>query len=302
MLSLTAHGRVDRILNSIGGGLIKLRKKEVTKMKAFKVVLVLSSLLLLVVPGFADDIRVGGSGGMIPLVTDLANAYMDENPNDHIDVMQRSIESTGGIRGAAAGKLDIGTSARPLKEKERKRGLEVVEIARVATVIGVNAKSVKIKNISSGQLCSVYKGTITNWKALGGKNAKIMAFTRPDGDSTKKVVRKGIPCFKGFNESKDIVVMPKSNDMYNALINNNDSIGFTDMVAVGKSRGRIDALKLDGIAPKSKSVASGKWPLVKRFHIVTKGKPKGLARKFIDFIKSAKGAKIIEKNNSVPVH
>jgi phosphate transport system substrate-binding protein len=271
-------------------------------MKALKLFFVVTLILIPTILFGADEIRIGGSGGMIPLVTDLANAYMDEHPDDNIDVMQRSIESTGGIRGAAAGKLDLGTSARPLKDKERGRGLEVLEIARVATVIGVNAKTVKIDNINSNKLCSVYNGKITGWSKLGGGNAKIMAFTRPDGDSSKKVVRKGIPCFKSLTESKNVVVMPKSNDMYNAIINNQNSMGFTDMVAVGKSRGRIGVLKLDGIEPSGKSVASGKWPLIKRFHIVSKGQPEGLAKKFIDFIKSNKGAKIIKKNNAVPVN
>jgi phosphate transport system substrate-binding protein len=271
-------------------------------MKALKFYIVLTVILIPTILFAADEIRIGGSGGMIPLVTDLANAYMDEHPDVNIDVMQRSIESSGGIRGAAAGKLDLGTSARPLKEKEKGRGLEVLEIARVATVVGVNAKTVNVDNISSNKLCSVYKGKVTGWSELGGANAKIMAFTRPDGDSSKKVVRKGIPCFKSLTESKNIVVMPKSKDMYNALINNRHSIGFTDMVAVGKSRGKIGVLNLDGISPSGKSVASGKWPLIKRFHIMSKGQPTGLAKKFIDFIKSDKGAKIIKKNNAVPVN
>lgn len=270
-------------------------------MKVLRTTLTGFILLILVMPVFADEIRVGGSGGMIPLMTDLANSYMDENPNDIVDVMQRSIESTGGIMGASKGRLEIGTSARPLKEKERNLGVDVIEIARVATVVGVQARTVKIRTITSGQLCSVYKGKVTNWKALGGKDAKIMAFTRPDGDSTKKVVRKGISCFRNLDESNNIVVMPKSNDMYNAILNNKNSIGLTDMVAVGKSRDRIRALKLDGVAPTTKSVASDKWPLVKRFHVVTKGQPKGLSRKFIDFIKSEKGADIIKRNNAVPV-
>ncbi len=271
-------------------------------MKTFRLYIILTVILIPTILLGADEIRVAGSGGMIPLVTDLAKAYMDEHPDDIIDVMQRSIESTGGIRGTAAGKIDLGTSARPLKGKEQGLGLEVFEIARVASVIGVNAKSVKVDNITSNKLCSVYKGNISSWASLGGSNSKIIVFTRPDGDSTKKVVRKGIPCFKSLTESKNVVVMPKSNDMYNAIMNNQNSIGLTDMVAVGKSRGRIGVLKLDGLEPSGKNVASGKWKLIKRFHVLSKGQPEGLAKKFIDFIKSDKGARIIEENNAVPVN
>ena len=249
----------------------------------------------------AETLKIAGSGGMITLVTELAEAYMKKHPEDKIEVKQKSIEAKGGILGAYRGVLDIGMAARNLKPKELALGLKVVEIARVATVVGVNAESVKIDGITSEQLCRIYRGQITNWKELGGSDAIIKPFTRPDADSTKVSVRKGMPCFKNLKESDNVVIMPKSRDMFNALMSTPYSIGFTDSVAVLKSNGKIRALKLDGIEPTPKAVSEGKWPIVKHFNLLIGKSNKEAIKKFIDFIKSDEGYRIIEKNMAVPV-
>ena len=124
---------------------------------------VVMALVLLAGNVFAEEkIRIAGAGGMIALVTELAKAYMAENKHVVIEVNQKSIESTGGIMSAAEGQIEIGMSARKLKDDEKVRGLTVVEIARVATVLGVN-KSVTLKAITSEQLCSIYSGALSNW-------------------------------------------------------------------------------------------------------------------------------------------
>ncbi len=248
-----------------------------------------------------EPVKIAGSGGMITLVTELAEAYMKKHPDVVIQVKQKSIEAKGGIMGTYKGILDIGMAARNLKDSEKKFGLKVIEIARVATVVGVNAESVPIDGITSQQLCDIYRGKITNWSELGGPDAPIKVFTRPDPDSTKVSVRKGIPCFKNLKEADGVVVMPKSKDMFIALMKNSYSIGFTDSVAVLKSKGKIKALKLDGITPGPESVASGKWPIVKHFNLLLGKKRNKTIDDFIRFIKSPEGSKIIRKNNAVPV-
>lgn len=258
-------------------------------------------IVLISTSAWAETIKVAGSGGMIPVVTDLAVAYMAKNPHDKIDVVQESIEAKGGIMGAYEGRLDIGMSARLLTAEEIALGLSTVEIARIATVVGVNAESVKITSIKSSQVCGIYSGQIKNWKELGGHDAPIKAFTRPEPDATKGVVRKGIKCFSKLAEASHVVMMPKSKDMYNALLNNPNAIGFTDMDKVDDSQGKIRALILDGIAPTEGNVKAEKWPITKNFVLVTKGQAKGLAARFIDFIKGSEGSRSIVKNKAVPV-
>ncbi len=249
----------------------------------------------------AETIKMGGSGGMISLVTELAQAYTAKHPGDTIDIMKQSIEAKGGIMGAAEGRLDIGMSARLLEGDERALGLKATEIARVGTAVAVNAQSVKVHSLRSSQVCEIYSGLIKNWAEVGGQNAPIKVFTRPEPDATKISVRRGLKCFADLKEASHAISMPKSQDMFNALLNNSDSIGFTDIVAVDDAGGNIRALAIDGVECTPENVRNGKWPAVKNFILVTKGEPKGLSAKFIDFVRSPEGARIITKNKAVPV-
>ncbi len=244
-------------------------------------------------------VKVAGSGGMIPLVTELAKAYMDTHKNVSIVVRQQSIQSGGGIKGAADGTLDIGMANRGLKDDEKTLGLETAEIARVGVVIGVN-KGLSIRAIKSDDLCKIYAGAIKNWSELGGGNDKILALTKPEDDATKQTIRKSISCFKDLKEADSVSSIAASPQTAWALANSK-AIGITDTINVEKSNGAIIALKLDGIEPTTENVKSGKYKVVQSYRLVTKGAPTGAVKDFIDFVKGPKGAQIISASGAVHV-
>ncbi len=262
---------------------------------------VLFVVMLSFAVSWAEPIKIAGSGGTIKVVTELAKAYMEKNPGDVIEVKQESIEAKGGIMGAYKGDLDIGMAAQYLEGDQKKWALEVFEIARTATIVAVNTDGVKIDNMKSQQVCNIYEGKIKNWNALGGPDAQIMPFTRPDPDSTKVSVRNGMPCFADLKEIPEVLIMGKHKDMNNALLKNPYSIGFSDIESVDLSNGKLKALKLDGITPSIETVISGKWPLIKPFTLVVGKKKSETARKFIQFIKTPEAQVIIKNNSAVPV-
>ncbi len=246
-----------------------------------------------------ERIRIAGSGGMIPLMNELAKAYQSQNKDVEIVVNPKSIQSAGGIMGAAKGDLEIGMANRALKEDEQTLGLDVAEIARVGVVIGVN-KAAPVKEISSENLCKIYEGKIRNWSEIGGGDGKIIAVTKSEADATKETIRKTIPCFKTLKEAESVLLIPTSPEVGKVLARSK-AIGFTDMVTVDASEGAILPLKLDGVAPNADNVRSGKYKVVQTYRLVTKGKPSGKAKGFIEFIKGPKGRKIIESSNAVPL-
>ena len=265
--------------------------------------LVIACMVVVVVlsagTAFAEEkIRIAGSGSMITLMNDLAKAYMAENKNVRVDINQKSIESTGGVQSAAAGRVEIGLASRALQNDE-KALVHAIEISRVATVIGVN-KSVTVKEITSEQLCRIYAGAAKNWKDLGGSADSIIPLTRPDRDATKESVRRGIACFRDLKEPPSVIIVPTAPEMTKILSDRPGSIGFTDAIAIEDSAGAIIALTLDGVAPTADNVRNGRYKMIKGNFLVTKGKPEGEVKAFIDFIKGPKGAKIIEANKAVP--
>jgi len=201
---------------------------------------------------------------------------------------------------ASEGKVDIGMSARPLKDNEKGLGVQAVEISRAATVIGVN-RSVALKDISSDHLCRIYEGRVTNWKDLGAGKDPILALTRPDKDATKETVRMYVPCFKDLKESPSVITIATAPEMTKVLNSRPNTIGFTDSVAVEDSAGAIVPLKLDGVEPSPDQIKSGKYKIIKHNFLVTKGQAAGPVKDFIGFIRSPKGARIIQAHKAVPV-
>jgi len=263
--------------------------------------LVVSLVLTAAAAARAETVTVAGSGGMIPLLTILADAYMKKHPQDLIRVSATSLTQSGGVLAARTGAVDIGMSANAVPRHELDENTRAYHIADVAAAVAVH-NNVRITNLTSQQLCAIYAGRINNWRQLGGHDAPIMVLTRPESDSTKMAFRGGIACFRGLREAAEAVKMFKSNDMLNALQRTPDTIGIIDAIALDQSEGNAHPVRLDGRSPTGEELAAGRWPVVKRYTLVTgKDRNKGVDR-FMRFIRSREGAALIAKHRGVPVN
>jgi phosphate transport system substrate-binding protein len=269
--------------------------------KISTIVIVFSLLFTSIGAANAETVTVAGSGGMIPLVTALAAAHMKKYPQDEILVNKNSLTQSGGILAAKNGAVDIGMSARSLEGKELNFTVDAYHIANVAATVAIH-NTVKVRNITAKQFCAIYSGKITNWKELGGHDARISVFTRPDSDSTKQAFRKGISCFSELLESPEVLNMQHSNAMLSALQVTPDSIGIIDAIALEQSQGKAKPMKLDGRTASPEEVANGNWPIVKKYTLVIGTNRKAAVDRFMRFIKSREGAALITRNNGVPVN
>lgn len=263
--------------------------------------LLLSLLFAGVTPAVAETVTVAGSGGMIPLLTALGTAHMKKHPYDVIKVNPNSLTQSGGILAAKTGAVDIGMSARPLETRELSFSIDAYHIATVAAEVAVNG-SVPVRNLSAQQLCAIYAGEINNWRDVGGHNARIVILTKPDSDSTKQAFREGIPCFKRLRETPLARIMYKSNDMLLALRQTPDAIGLIDAIALKQAgTGKSHPVRLDGKAASAEMLASGRWPVVKKYTLILRKERNAGADRFMRFIKSPDGAAVIRNNHGIPI-
>ena len=244
----------------------------------------------------AETIKIGGSGSMIPLLTNIGKAYVKKYPKDSVEVNQKSMGQPGGIAALNAGAIDIAMSAMPITTEQVKLNIQQFEIARVAGVIAVN-NSVTATNLTSQQLCDIYAGKIKNWKQVGGSDAQITALTRPESDSTKVMFRKGLACLSTVKEAPEILNLPKSADMFNALSKTPNAIGPVDAIALEDGTGKFKAIKIDGKSPE----VSDKWPFVLRINLVLAKKRSEAAKRFMNFVKSRDGQAIIKGEKAIPI-
>ena len=251
-------------------------------------------------PALADRLSIGGSGSPIPMTRELVKALLARHPGHEVEVLPSSIGEAGGLKATAEGRLQIGVIARRPEGDELQYGLTWMVYAVVPAVAAVNA-SVPLSNITDGQILDIYGGRITNWKQVGGPDAKIVALTRNEADMNKRAWRTQLKGFATLEESKDATMLFKAEQMLEALKNRPYSIGFTDTIAVSKGEGKIRALSVNGIEPTAQNAGNGRYWIVKEFVVATKGEPAGLTKHFVDLVFSAEGRQIIAGFGAVPV-
>ncbi len=107
-------------------------------------------------------IEITGSTSMAPLMTELAEAYMELNPNAIITVVET--DSTDGINKAMTGECNLGMSSRDLKDYEREL-LDYEIIANDDIAVIVNADN-PLSDITLDWLKRIYVGEVQKWEEL----------------------------------------------------------------------------------------------------------------------------------------
>lgn len=244
-----------------------------------------------------EQIMVGGAGSMVPLMQELAKAYQTKHAGDRIEIMPKSLGSSGGIKATDAGRLAIGLTGRPLKASEQgklvHRGLGVMPV-----VIAVH-RDVPVATLKEAQICAIFSGQVTSWKDLGGPDAKILPLTRNEDDSDKEALRAMVGCYKDLKEAAHVVVLTKGSEMTAALGSRPGTIGLTTYAATLKASGAFKAVAIEGVAPAPDSVRADRYKLVKNFGVVTVGEPRGLAQRFLTFVAGPEGEQIMTQTGVV---
>ena len=256
-----------------------------------------------------EMIILAGSTSVSPYAEMLAQEYERIFPGSEIDIQGGG--SSAGVSAALSKTADIGMSSRSVKESEldalKNTGQKwhIVEIAKDGLAVIIHPDN-PIKNLTLEQLREIYAAKITNWKYLGGKDAKIHVITREEGSGTRSA-------FEELVMGKDNYITPKaivqdSNGSVRLLVSDDvNSIGFISLGLINAQKGQkpVKALSLDGVETTAENVINGSYKLFRPFLFVTvvdeNGEPTGLSKKFIDFVLSPEGQKILTDEGLIAV-
>lgn len=250
--------------------------------------------------GAAESLLLAGSGSNLSAVRQLIKGFSKVHPEITIPE-PTNIGSSGAIRAAFDGAVSIGLVSRPLRADEKGLGLAYTPFALTALIIGTHS-GVPEEGLSHNDFLSIYRGTRTTWK----NGHTIIVLTREPGDSTIDILEQKIPGFKAvFDDcikTNRWTVLLKDEVMNQKLAATADAIGFSDMGAITSQKLNIKALKVNGVYPSAKNVATGAYPLFKPLSFVYRPeKATPAVKMFIDFARSAEGKKILGKNGYVPI-
>jgi len=240
-------------------------------------------------------IRISGGTAHIPVMKEAAARIMAYNPDIQISIAGGG--SGVGVKQVGEGLVDIGNTGRKATDEEiKKYGLTMFKWAVDGVGVVVNPAN-SVTSLSKAQLIDVFSGKIGNWKTLGGADKPINIYTRDKASGTRKVF-----WTKALNKAD---VTPKANvvvsngAMKTAVAHDPYGIGY---VSVGHIDTSVEPVSLDGITPTLKTVREGTYTIARGLYSNTRGEPSGLVEKFIDYLFSPEGQKIVSDKGFIPVN
>jgi phosphate transport system substrate-binding protein len=266
--------------------------------------LAVSVLLLACSPVFSGSLdafkdgkgvlKISGGTAHIPVMKDAAQKIMSANPDIQITIAGGG--SGVGIKQVGEGLVDIGNSGRKPTDNEISRyNLKLFQWAVDGVAPVVNPAN-KVKKLTKSQLVDLFSGKIDNWKMLGGVDRKVNLYTRDEASGTREVFwEKGLDK-AAISPAAHVVV--SNGAMKSAVAQDPYGIGY---VSVGHIDQTVAPIALDGVVPTIETVRNGTYKISRGLFSNTRGEPVGLTKKFIDFLFSAAGLKIIEKHGFIPV-
>jgi len=241
------------------------------------------------------SISVVGSTTVQPIAVKAAEKYMDEHKDTDVQVSGGG--SSVGIQSVGEGTADIGMASRQIKDSEKQLYPDLVEHAIANDGIAIILHpSNRITKLSMAQLKSIYKGEITNWKALGGPDMAIVVVGRDSASGTREFFHEKVMNKEDFVATQ----LEKSSNagVKESVKGTEGAIGYVGLGYVDET---VKAVKVDGVDATVATVLSKSYPISRSLYMYTQGQPTGLAKSFIDFIKSAEGQKIVEDEGFVPL-
>ncbi|MDQ0873998.1 phosphate transport system substrate-binding protein [Paenibacillus sp. V4I3] len=226
----------------------------------------------------SGTVTASGSSALLPLVKQAATEFMEKNPKVTINVTAGG--SGTGIKNVADGTSDIGNSDVEPAAEYKDKGLVDHQVAIAPFALIVN-KDVKVDNVTKQQAADIYMGKVTNWKEVGGNDAKIVLVHRPDSSGSRTLVKQIILDGKEF--TKDGITQENSGAMKTAVAGQSSSIGYVDTPYVDDS---VKALKIDNVAFSEENIKNGTYKLFGVEHMYTKGEAKDPTKAFIAYITS----------------
>ena len=242
--------------------------------------------------GSGDMVVVAGSTSVLPYAEILAEAYMRLHEDEDIDVQGGG--SSAGITAAESGIAAIGMSSRAMKDSESH--LWSIEIARDGLAVIVHPSN-PVSNLTLEQIRAIYAQEVTSWGQLGGRNAKIHIITREEGSGSRSAFEDLV--MDGREISPRAIVQASNGAVRQLVSDDRDAIGFISLGLVEEGEKPVKALRMQGVVPSRENVVNGTYTLFRPFLFVAKEKPEGAAMRFIEFILSPEGRRILTEEGLV---
>jgi phosphate transport system substrate-binding protein len=244
--------------------------------------------------GAIKKISIVGSTTVLEVAQIWTDAYMSKHTNVEIRVSGGG--SGAGVVAVSSGTADIGMISRNLKTSEKEgHNFKEYVIGRDGIAI-VGHPSNSTSSLTLTQVKDIYQGKITNWKEVGGIDAKIVLIGRDSASGTRELFTEFV-----LNNEDTVKTMQELNSngaVQQSVARTPGAIGYVSLEYVDST---IKAFAIDGVIPSNATVTNGTYKLNRSLLMITDEEPTDLTKSFIDFILSAEGQKILSDKGFVPI-
>ncbi len=252
-----------------------------------------------------ETIKVRGSDTVLLLM----DAESEAAKKKGLEITVTGGGSGDGIEALINGTTDLCMSSRELKEEERMKladaRKQIVEktIAFDALSVIVNKEN-KIRKLTRKQLKEIFTGKIRNWSEVGGSNEPIVVISRESSSGTFDYFREHVLDNEDFVNTS--LMKANSGAVDAAVSQSANAIGYVGMAYMERER-KICAIDIcwdDSAACVFPSVANAlnkTYPISRPLYILYDTSHQESVGRFIDFLMSAEGQKVVANVGYVPL-
>lgn len=258
--------------------------------------------------GLAQPLRINGSTTVNPVVVEAAEILRAEKKATIFVDTQGG--SSGGIAALGEGRAEIGMISRDLEPDDATKFPKVhfqatrIGIDAVALVVSGDVWEGGVRVLSRQQVQEIYEGKITNWRAVGGPDRRIVFFNKEPGRGTWEAFAKWL---YGDPKKAPEVSHPEvgaNEEGRNKVASTPGAISQLSAAWVDqKTTFAVAVKRLDGkvVAPTLSTIANGSYPIARPLQLVTNGPPRGLAKELIDLVLSPRGQTLVERHGYLKI-
>ncbi|MEW6347630.1 MAG: substrate-binding domain-containing protein [Thermodesulfobacteriota bacterium] len=245
-------------------------------------------------------IRIASSKDISNRLDAWGRAYADRK--NHCRITVTGMRDTKAFQALLDQDVDLCLTGRELTQEEKKaasnKGVRLAQRLVCNDAIAViTHPQLPVDSLTLQELKSIYAGTLTNWKQIGGPDLPVLACSvSPESSSVAKILDDMV--FKGVPSGKGVRVMRSEKHLIEHLAVTEGAIGYSSFMYLIDDRGpdphvvKLPAIRTgpgtEAIKPTPASVKSATYPLVRSFYFNwQEGKIDQRTKEFVEFFKPA---------------
>lgn len=249
------------------------------------------------------SITVQGSDTLLNIATAWSESFMDENPG--VDISVQGGGSGTGIAALINGTADFANASRGIKDEEiteaEANGVDAVEhkVAIDGIAVVVNPAN-EVGELTMEQLGAIFRGEITNWKDVGGADAKIVLLSRDSSSGTYEYFKEEVVAAEDEDAeyAASAKLLPSNQAIADEVAANEAGIGY---IGLGYLTDDVSVVAIDGVKASVETATDGSYPISRYLYMYSNGEVDGVMKAYLDWILGDEGQQLVEDEGFVPL-